>query len=42
MEQHASGHESDDGTRHKRHKRDRDSYRGDLEDGEFGDDVDRW
>lgn len=41
MEQHASGHESDEG-RHKRHKRDH-RREGDLEDGEFGDDhVDRW
>ncbi|KAJ1397275.1 FF domain [Sesbania bispinosa] len=44
---HASGHESDEG-RHKRHKRDHrnESHRegdyGELEDGEFGDDVDRW
>ncbi|KAK7390989.1 hypothetical protein VNO78_19255 [Psophocarpus tetragonolobus] len=40
---HASGHESDEG-RHKRHKRDhrREGDRGDLEDGEFGDNVDRW
>jgi len=44
MEQHGSGHESDEG-RHKRHRRDhRDSHSGQLEDGEFGDDVvmDRW
>lgn len=46
MEQHSSGHDSDEG-RHKRHRRDhRDSHReGDLlEDGEFGDDMvmDRW
>lgn len=47
MEQHASGHESDEG-RHKRHRREHrgDSHRegdyGELEDGEFGDDVDRW
>lgn len=43
---HGSGHESDEG-RHKRHRRDhRDSHRegGQLEDGEFGNDVvmDRW
>ncbi|KAK7280237.1 hypothetical protein RJT34_25299 [Clitoria ternatea] len=44
---HSSGHESDEG-RHKRHKRDHrgDSHRegdyGELEDGEFGDDMDRW
>ncbi|WVY96737.1 hypothetical protein V8G54_028888 [Vigna mungo] len=39
----ASGHESDEG-RHKRHKRDhrREGDHGDLEDGEFGDGVDRW
>lgn len=46
MEQHGSGHESDEG-RHKRHRREhRDSHReGELlEDGEFGGDVvmDRW
>ncbi|KAK7343536.1 hypothetical protein VNO77_12340 [Canavalia gladiata] len=44
---HASGHESDEG-RHKRHKRDhrgdsqREGDHGELEDGEFGDGVDRW
>ncbi|XP_020207674.1 pre-mRNA-processing protein 40A [Cajanus cajan] len=40
---HSSSHESDEG-RHKRHKRGhrREGDHGDLEDGEFGDDVDRW
>ncbi|KAF7811098.1 pre-mRNA-processing protein 40A-like isoform X1 [Senna tora] len=44
---HASGHESDGEGRHKRHKRDhrsnshRDDY-GELEDGEFGEDGERW
>lgn len=47
MEQHASGHESDEGW-HKRHKRDHrsDSHRegtyGVFEDVEYGDNVDRW
>ncbi|XP_061355627.1 pre-mRNA-processing protein 40A-like [Gastrolobium bilobum] len=36
-----AGHESDEG-RHKRHKRDHRGDYGDLEDGEFGDNVDRW
>lgn len=48
MKQHASGHESDSEKRHKKHKRDhrnsfyRDGDYGELEDGEFGDDGERW
>ncbi|XP_028767229.1 pre-mRNA-processing protein 40A isoform X2 [Neltuma alba] len=44
---HASGHDSDSEVRHKKHKKDhrsshRDDDHGELEDGEFGDDGERW
>ncbi|KAK4284452.1 hypothetical protein QN277_001284 [Acacia crassicarpa] len=45
---HASGHDSDSEVRHKKHKKDhrssshRDGDYGELEDGEFGDDGERW